>query len=200
MPSGTDIPGAVILGNGCFVHPTAVVGHMPFSSPALARQPDFIGPLRIGDGTIVSPHAVLYVGTTIGADCLIGDGASIREGCKIGDRCVIGRHVTIHYDAVIGDDVRILDGAHITGGCVIGDGSFIGPGVVTCNDRNIDLLDYAYRGCTPPTFGRRVMVGAGAKILAGVTIGDDALIGIGAVVVDDVPAGARALGPKATIR
>lgn len=198
--SRTGPTGAVILGNGCFVHWSAIMGHMPYSSPALARQPDHLGPLIIGNGTIVSPMAVLYVGTKIGADCLIGDGASIREGCVIGDRCVIGRNVMIHYDARIGNDVRVQDGSVITGGCVIGDGCFFGPGVLTSNDRNIDLQDYAYRGAQPPTFGQRVMVGAGANILAGVTIGDGAVIGTGAVVVEDVPAGARALGPKANVK
>ncbi len=192
--------GAVVLGIGCVVHRSAVMGHTPYSSPALARQPERLGPLVLGDGTIVSPMAVLYVGTTIGCDCLIGDSASIREGCTIGDRCVIGRHVTIHYDARIGNDVRLLDGAHVTGGCVIGDGCFFGPGVLTSNDRNIDLHEYAHRGITPPVFGKRVMVGTGANILAGVTVGDDAVIGVGAVVVDDVPAGARVLGPKAMAR
>lgn len=192
--------GSTRVGEGCRIHPSAIIGHRPYASRALARQPRDVGPLEIGVETVVGPHAVLYAGSIIGRDCLIGDGASIREGCRVGARCVIGRHVTIHYDAIIGDDVRILDGAHVTGGCVIGAGSFIGPGVITCNDRNIDLRDYAFRGCAPPRFGARVMVGAGAKILAGVSVGDDALIGIGAIVVEDVPPGARVLGAKAVIR
>ena len=82
----------------------------------------------------------------------------------------------------------------------IGPGCFFGPGVLTSNDRNIDLRRYGFHGVTPPLFGARVMVGTGANILAGVAIGDDALIGAGAIVVEDVPPGARVLGTKATMR
>lgn len=190
----------VRFGDGCVVHPFAVVGHLPTVSRALARQPTIVRELTIGAGTVIGPHAVIYTGAHIGADCMIGDAASIREGTTIGDRCVIGRHVTVHYDARLASDVRVQDGACITGGCVIGEGSFFGPGVLTSNDRNIDIEDYRYRGCEPPRFGRRVMVGAGANILAGVTVGDDALIGVGAIVVHDVPAGVRVLGQKAMQR
>lgn len=182
------------------VHPFAVVGRMPDTSKALARQPVREAFLHIGSRTIIGPHAVIYTGSSIGQDCLIGDHASIREGVTIGDRCIIGRSATIHYDASLADDVRILDGAHITGGCVIGRGCFFGPGAITCNDRNVDLVDYGFRGASAPTFGARVMVGAGAIILAGVDIGDDAVIGIGAIVVDDVPPGGRVLGQKARPR
>lgn len=184
----------------CQIHPTAILGHMPYHSAALARQPEMVAHLTIGVRTIVGPFAVIYAGSEIGRDCLIGDGASIREGCKIGNRCVIGRHVTVGYDVIIEDDVRLNDGVHISGGSLIGKGCFFGPGVLTSNDRNIDLRDYAHRGITPPRFGRRVMVGTGANILAGVTIGDDATIGAGALVVEDVPKGALVLGPKAVAR
>ena len=125
---------------------------------------------------------------------------SIREGSVIGDRCVVGRHATLHHDVTLEDDVRVLDVAHLTGGCFVGRGSFIGPGVLTSNDKRIDLRNYAHHGVTPPRFGQRVFVGTGANVLAGVTVGDDAVIGAGALVVENIPAGARVLGQKAVIR
>lgn len=188
------------LGEGCVVHPFAVLGHLPSCSRALARKPVPVRDLSIGDRTEIGPHAVIYAGVTIGADCLVGDHASIREGSVIGDRCIVGRSVTVHYDVEIGDDVRLLDGTHVTGGCRIGAGSFIGPGVVTSNDRHVDLANYRYRGPEAPVIGRGVMIGSGANILAGVSIGDGAVIGAGALVVTDVAAGARILGQKATAR
>lgn len=182
------------------LHPYAILGRLPDRSPALARQPERRPHLTIGAGTIIGVGAVVYAGAAIGRDCLIGDGANIREGVVIGDRCVVGRYVTINYDTIIGDDVRLQDTTHITGGCRIGRGSFFGVGVVTSNDRNIDLVDYAWRGGEGPQFGERVMVGSGANIMAGVTVGDGAVIGAGAVVVTNVQAGARMLGPKAVER
>ena len=182
------------------VHPFAVIGRVPDKSPALARQPEIVHACKIGPGTIIGVGAIIYAGVTIGRDCLIGDGASIREGSVIGDRCVIGRQVTVNYDAAIEDDVRLQDFTHITGGCRIGAGSFFGVGVVTSNDRRIDLKDYAWHGAQPPRFGRRIMVGSGANVLAGVTVGNDALIGAGALVVKDVPPGATVLGKPAEAR
>jgi acetyltransferase-like isoleucine patch superfamily enzyme len=190
----------VRFGEGCVVHPFAVVGQLPSPSRALARAPIQAETLVIGPRTVICAHAVIYSGCAIGADCLIGDAASIREGSVIGDRCVIGRHVTVLYDAEIDDDVRLFDGTHITGGCRIGTGCFFGPGVLTSNNRRVDLEDYHHPPSNPPTFGRRVMVGTGANILAGVNVGDGALIGIGAVVVEDVPPDARVLGHKAAAR
>jgi UDP-3-O-[3-hydroxymyristoyl] glucosamine N-acyltransferase len=189
----------VQLGDGCVVHPFAVVGQLPSSSRALARQPVQTKALRIGNNTVICPHAVIYAGSDIGADCLIGDGASIREGADIGDRCVIGRHVTLLYDVTLEHDVRIQDMTHITGGCRIGANSFFGPSVVTCNNRRVDLNDYHHPGSNPCTFGRQVMVGAGAHILAGCHVGDYALIGIGALVVCHVPDRGRVIGPKGSV-
>lgn len=190
----------VRLGSGVVVHPFAVVGRVPDTSPALARQPDRKEWLEIGDGTVIGCHAVVYSGTRIGHDCLIGDYASIREGCRLGNRIVVGRYVGLNYDCHVADDVRFQDGTHLTGGARVGKGCFFGVGVVTSNDRRVDLIDYHYPGANPTVFGERVMIGSGANIVAGVTVGDEALIGAGALVVKDVPPRSIIVGPIARVR
>ena len=190
----------VRFGRGVVVHPFAVVGRVPDRSLALARQPAQERWLEIGENTVIGPHAVLYSGTKIGDDCLIGDYASVREGCVVGDRVVVGRYVSINYECEIADDVRFQDTTHLTGCAKVGKGCFFGVGVVTSNDRRVDLIDYHYPTPQPVTFGERVMIGSGANIVAGVHVGDDALIGAGAVVVKDVPRGATVLGSAANIR
>ena len=190
----------VRFGRGVVVHPFAVVGRVPDKSVALARQPAQDEWLEIGDGTVIGPHAVLYSGTKIGRDCLIGDYASVREGCTLGDRVVVGRYVAINYECEIADDVRFQDTTHLTGCARVGKGCFFGVGVVTSNDRRVDLVDYHYPIPQPVTFGERVMIGSGANIVAGVHVGDDALIGAGALVVKDVPRGALILGQPAARR
>jgi acetyltransferase-like isoleucine patch superfamily enzyme len=154
----------------------------------------------IGDNVEIGPHAVVYAGARIGADTILGDGASVREGTQVGKKCVIGRFVTINYDCEIADEVRFQDTTHITGGCRIGKGCFFGVGVITSNDRNVDVVNYHFPGSNPPVFGERVVVGSGANVLAGVTVGNDALIAAGAVVVTDVPAAGRIFGHKAVLR
>jgi serine O-acetyltransferase len=82
--------------------------------------------------------------------------------------------VILHSEVVFGDDVRIRQGV------TIGNKSAAEPLAV-------------------PIFGSRVDVGAGAKILGPVRIGDDCIIGANAVVITDVPAGSTAVGVPASI-
>lgn len=182
--------------------PYALVGVMPTATAANRREVEDGGGTRIGARTILRPYSIVYTGVEIGADCLVAEFASIREQTRIGDRCVISRHVSINYEVEIGNDVRIMDGTHITGRCKIGDGTFIGVGVVTSNDRRIDLDDYQYRAehVRGPIIGRNCVIGSGANLLAGITIGDGAVIAAGAVVVKDVPPGAVVFGPAAQAR
>ena len=196
-------PGSVI-GNAVALHPFCVIGRLPSVSKAVARPIDLskLDPVKIGERTHIGCHAVLYLGSIIGADCMIGDGANVREGCIIGNRVLLGRHVVVNYDATIGDDVKIMDGTHITGKCTIGHNTFIGLNVTTSNDRRIDPFDYRYNDATVegPKIGNGVMIGSGANIMPGVVIGDGAVIYPGALVTKDVPPGARVLSVPAVIR
>jgi serine O-acetyltransferase len=89
----------------------------------------------------------------------------------------LGRRVVIeHQGAIV-----------IHGNCVIGDDCVLRQGV-TLGNRYLD------RPTEAPVLGQRVNVGAGAKVLGPVRIGDDAVIGANAVVLSDVPAGATVIG------
>lgn len=180
------------------MHPYAVVGRIADRSAALARQPSQARSLSIGPNTVIGCHAVVYGDTEIGANCLIGDFALVREGALIGDRCVVGCHVSISYDSEIADDCRFQNGTVFHGAC--GEGCFFGVGVVCSSDRRIDLKNYRHTAAAIPIFGKRVMVGSGANILAGVRIGDDAVIGAGAIVTKDVPGSGLMLGQAASLR
>ncbi|MEZ5920202.1 MAG: serine acetyltransferase [Parvularculaceae bacterium] len=97
----------------------------------------------------------------------------------------------IDIDADIAKDVRLPhpNGVVIHGRAVVGEGSVIMQQVT---------LGTIREGLAP-RLGARVYVGAGAKILGGVAIGDEAKIGANAVVVKDVPAGATATGIPAMV-
>lgn len=104
-------------------------------------------------------------------------GVEIHPGAVIGRRFFIdhGMGVVIGETAEVGDDVMIYHG-------------------VTLGGRSLK------REKRHPTVGSRVTIGAGARILGPVYIGDDVQIGANSVVVKDVPAGAIATGVPATIR
>jgi serine O-acetyltransferase len=103
-------------------------------------------------------------------------GVTIGVSAKIGRRLVIEHSgaIVVHGNAVLGDD------------CIIRQG-------VTIGNRRMD------RPLDAPHIGHRVNIGAGAKILGAVRVGDDAEIGANAVVITDVPAGAIAVGVPARI-
>ncbi len=84
------------------------------------------------------------------------------------------------------------------GGIIISGDAVIGDDVIIRNGVTIGLKNTGIRGA--PTIGNRVDIGAGAKLLGPITIGDDAVIGANAVVVKDVPAGAIAVGVPARIQ
>lgn len=95
----------------------------------------------------------------------------------------LGRRVIIEHQS----------GIVIHGFCSIGDDCIIRQGVTLGNR-------YRDRPNEAPQLGNRVNIGAGAKLLGGITIGDDVNIGANAVVLQDVPAGKTALGIPAKVR
>ncbi|WPB57911.1 serine acetyltransferase [Xylophilus sp. GOD-11R] len=108
--------------------------------------------------------------------------AEIVCGVTIGVSARIGRRLTIEHSGAI----------VIHGNAVIGDDCIIRQGVTIGNKR----LDDPFGA---PVLGNRVNVGAGAKILGRVVIGDDVDIGANAVVTKDVPANCLAVGVPAKI-
>jgi len=124
----------------------------------------------------------------IGSDTRIGNFIFIRGCTVIGRGCVIGSYVDIEGDVRIGDFVSLQSGCYITRGVVIEEEVFLGPRVVTMNDRPMSYrrpsLGFDRR---PPRILRAARVGGGSVLCPGVTVGENALVGAGAVVTRDVP-------------
>jgi len=184
----TVYPG-VVIEDDCTILDGAVLGRPPLSNGNTTRPLAAGSPvLRIGAGTIVGAHAVLYCGTSVGPQVLIGDLATLREGAAVAEKAVVGRGALVMYDAVIGERTRIIDGAIITGGMVVEGDVFIGPGVTSSNDNEVYLSRF---GLSPlrlraPVVRRFALVGTGASLGAGVEVGRGAIVAPGAVVTRDV--------------
>ena len=126
-------------------------------------------------------------------------------GCSIGDETRIGAFVEIQKNAGIGAHCKISSHTFICEGITIQDEVFIGHGVMFINDRypraTIDgrtQTDTDWR-VIPTLVKRGASIGSGAVILCGVTIGERALIGAGAVVTRDVPDDAVVAGVPARL-
>lgn len=180
------------LGEGSEIHPFAIVGKEP--KGRTQRPLHFTRAVAIGRDCQIGPHSTIYFDVVIGDRCLVGDGASIREGARIGDDCVISRLVTLNFNVTIGAGSKVMDGSHLTGDTVIGERCFIAPGVMTANDQAIGRLGYDPTRIRGPVLEDDVAVGVGAILLPGIRIGRGAIIAAGAVVTKDVPAGAKVMG------
>jgi acetyltransferase-like isoleucine patch superfamily enzyme len=187
----------VIIDNDVQVFENCVIGKPPTPSKAMSRKVLPGDVTLIKARTILCPGVVVYSGTRIGQDCLLADHACVRENCRIEDGVILGRHVTVNYDTTIGYDTKVMDGTHLTGGMVIEDHVFISVGVNTANENSMDRdEDFKLAG---PIVRRGARIGAGAILLPGVEIGENAVVGAGAVVTHNVPPRVVVMGAPARI-
>ena len=112
--------------------------------------------------------------------------------------CTYGRHIHLGQGSYLNMGATLLDNAPIR----IGAGVMIGPNVQIYTAAHALEADERLQGvetALPVTIEDRVWIGGGAILLPGVTIGREAIVGAGAVVSKDVPAGARVVGNPARI-
>lgn len=137
---------------------------------------------------VFHPSLVNLYGCTVGRDTKIGTFVEIQKGAVIGARCKISSHTFICEGVVIEDEV------------------FVGHGVMFTNDRvpratNSDgsLQTDADWKVETTLVKRAASIGTNATILCGVSIGEGALVGAGAVVTKDVPDHAIVAGVPAQV-
>lgn len=146
-------------------------------------------------------HHLADVATScIGEGTRVWQFAVIMKGAKIGKECNICAQTLIEGDVVIGDRVTLKSGVQLWDGTRIEDDVFIGPNVTFSNDLYPRSKEYPAR-FQAIKIKHNASVGANATILPGITIGEYAMIGAGAVVTKDVPAHAVVVGnPAKSIR
>lgn len=143
----------------------------------------------LGEGVaIYHPQLVNLYGCTVGDDSRIGTFVEIQKGASVGARCKISSHT------------------FICEGVDIEDGVFIGHGVMFTNDMypravnpNGEPQTEADWQVVKTRVKSRASIGSNATIICGITIGEEALIGAGAVVTRDVPDYAIVAGVPARV-
>jgi acetyltransferase-like isoleucine patch superfamily enzyme len=150
-------------------------------------QPKVAPSVKLGQRVVLNAFTNLY-GCEIGDDTRIGTFVEVQKGAKIGNRCKISSHSFICEGVTIEDEV------------------FVGHNVTFTND----LLPRATRPdgspqtdadwkCVPTLIKRGASIGSSATIVCGVTIGERAMVGAGAVVTKDVPANTLVVGNPARV-
>ena len=127
-------------------------------------------------------------------------------GCEIGDRTKIGTFVEIQKNVTVGMQCKISSHSFLCEGVILEDEVFIGHGVMFTNDlypraTNEDgsLQTEADWDVVKTLVKRSASIGSNATILAGMTIGEKAIVGAGAVVTRDVPVYAIVTGVPARV-
>jgi UDP-2-acetamido-3-amino-2,3-dideoxy-glucuronate N-acetyltransferase len=121
----------------------------------------------------------------IGENTSVWQFTIVLPGAIIGNNCNINSHCFIENDVIIGNNVTVKCGVYVWDGIRIEDDVHIGPNVTFTNDlyprskHNFELAR--------TTVKRGASVGANSTIIAGVTIGEFALIGAGSVVTKNIP-------------
>jgi len=123
----------------------------------------------------------------IGKGTSVWQYAVILPDAVIGENCNINCHTFIENDVIVGNNVTLKSGVFLWNGIRVEDNVFIGPNVTFVNDKFPRSKQY------PDSFQQTVIkkgasLGSNATILGGITIGENAMIGAGAVVTKDVPA------------
>jgi bifunctional UDP-N-acetylglucosamine pyrophosphorylase/glucosamine-1-phosphate N-acetyltransferase len=155
------------LGRDVVIEPYVVFGPgVVVEDGAVIRSFSHLEAASVGRGATVGPFARLRPGARIGAKARIGNFVEVKESD-------IGAGAAANHLSYIGDSS-------------VGEGANIGAGTITCN--------YDGAGKHRTEIGARAFIGSNSALVAPVKIGDDAYVGSGSVVTDDVPADALAIG------
>jgi len=132
----------------------------------------------------------------IGEDTIVRDFVNLY-GCRIGKGCRIAAYVEIQRGVTVGDRCKVEAFAFIPTGVTIENDVFIGPHACFTNDRVPKAIgDWEV---VPTLVKKGASIGANATIICGITVGENALVGAGAVVTKDVPPNAIVVGAPARV-
>jgi len=143
--------------------------------------------VKLGQGVRIFAFTNLY-GCEIGDESKIGTFVEVQKGARIGRRCKVSSHTFICEGVTLEDEV------------------FVGHSVTFTNDlyprstaTGGQLQTEADWACRPTLVKQGASIGSGATLLCGITIGEKAIVGAGAVVTKDVPAYAVVAGNPARV-
>lgn len=166
----------VILDDDIIIEDFCIIGYPHSSGGNL--------PTKIGRGSIIRSHTVIYGGNTIGSNFQTGNKANIRENNTIGDNVSIGTLSVIEHSVKIGNNVRIHSQVFIPEFSTLEDHCWIGPNAVLTNAKYPQSKNIK-KNLVGPHIKKHVIVGANSTILPGIVLEEKTLIGAGSVVINN---------------
>ena len=147
--------------------------------------------------TTIHPTAIVDEGAVIGEGSRIWHWVHVSGGARIGRDCSLGQNVYVGNDVVIGNNVKIQNNVSVYDAVRLEDDVFCGPSMVFTNVYNPRSNVNRKSEYRTTKIKRGATLGANCTIVCGVTVGEFAFVGAGAVVNRDVPAYALMVGVPA---
>ncbi|MEZ5014124.1 MAG: acyltransferase [Chitinophagales bacterium] len=135
----------------------------------------------------IHPSSIVETGAQIGAGTRIWHFCHLMGSCVIGEECNIGQNVFVGAHVQLGDRVKVQNNISLYEGVTCEDDVFLGPSMVFTNVINPRSAVNRQHAFQRTIVRKGATIGANATILCGITIGNYAFIGAGAVVTKDVP-------------
>jgi UDP-2-acetamido-3-amino-2,3-dideoxy-glucuronate N-acetyltransferase len=135
----------------------------------------------------IHPSAIIDKGAQIGDGSRVWHFSHICSGARIGMKCTLGQNVFVGNDVVIGNNVKIQNNVSVYDAVTIEDDVFCGPSMVftnVYNPRSAVTRKDEYR---KTLIKRGATLGANSTIVCGITLGEYAFVGAGALINKDVP-------------
>lgn len=143
------------------------------------------------------PTSVIDEGCVIGAGSKIWHFSHVMPGSEMGEKCILGQNVLVSPKVKLGNNVKVQNNVSIYTGVVCEDDVFLGPSMVFTNVINPRSFLERKDEFRQTLVKKGASIGANATVICGITVGEYALIGAGAVVTKDVPAFGLVVGNPA---
>jgi bifunctional UDP-N-acetylglucosamine pyrophosphorylase/glucosamine-1-phosphate N-acetyltransferase len=167
----------------CKIGPNTVIkGLSSIGAGAVIQGGAYLVDATVGEDSEILWGSVI-VSSNVGPEAKVGPMAHLRPGSELGTGVKVGNFVEIKK-SVLGPNCKVSHLSYI-GDAEIGEGSNIGAGTITCNFDGFNKYK--------TKIGKRSFVGSDTQLVAPITIGDDAYVGSGTTVTQDVPSGALAI-------
>ena len=182
-PATTYVDRDVVVGADTVIHPGVTLqGQTTVGECCEIHSGVRLIDATVGDAVTINDFCVI-TDTRIAAGARVGPFAHLRPGTMVGEKARVGNFVELKK-TTLGPGSKANHLSYV-GDATVGAGTNIGAGTITCN--------YDGTSKSHTTVGDRVFIGSGTELVAPVSLGDDAYVGAGSCITDDVPAGALAL-------
>jgi acetyltransferase-like isoleucine patch superfamily enzyme len=185
----------VHIGPGARIKNNCVIGETPTLAPDSNHSVPHNHRTTIGAGVTICNGVVIFAGASIRERTIVGDQTHIREHTTIAEDCMIGRNCSINPWVTFGARSKVNSNSSIPPRMVVEEDVFIGGMVCAASDASMGRVPALAQ--TPVTLRRGCRIGTGSALMAGIEVGEEAVVGLGAVVLDDVPPRTKVAGVPA---